>query len=218
MLIFISQRASRNRYGASIDSLESSYIQFFDNIAPTSNQPVIIPVPNSRVNVQKLLSQFCPDLFVLSGGNNVPPGECDPISPIDDLAPERDTTEKQLITFALENKVPMLGICRGFQFINSYFGGKITYNLKNHPDGQAHTCIFQNKHYLVNSFHHHGIHRQDLAEKLKPLASTTDGEIIEAFASKPECATKILGVQWHPERKNGSKDLFQKLFSRFIGT
>ena len=43
--------------------------------------------------------------------------------------PERDQSELNWIKLALEHQMPIVGICRGMQILNSYFGGEV-YDLK----------------------------------------------------------------------------------------
>ena len=46
------------------------------------------------------------------------------------LTLKRNKVEKSIIKFSIKNKIPLLGVCRGMQLVNIYFGGKI--RLKNH--------------------------------------------------------------------------------------
>ena len=43
----------------------------------------------------------------------------------------RDEVELKLIKFCLKNKIPVIGICRGFQLIASYLGAEID-RIDNH--------------------------------------------------------------------------------------
>ena len=38
---------------------------------------------------------------------------------------KRNKVEKSIIKFSIKNKIPLLGVCRGMQLVNIYFGGKI---------------------------------------------------------------------------------------------
>ena len=67
-------------------------------------------------NTKKFLELINVDIFIFSGGDNVG----------DD--PTRDNTEKKMLEFAIKNKIPSFGVCRGMQFFNHYFGGKIRHS------------------------------------------------------------------------------------------
>lgn len=125
----------------------------------------------------------------------------------------RDTMEWSLMAQALERQLPILGICRGFQFINVYLGGTLTQNLSaegwldNHrPDGArdllAHRVVasggrlqgvYGSDPFLVNSIHRQGI--RTLAPGLTATVTSEDG-LVEGYES---AEGKILAVQWHPE-------------------
>ena len=124
--------------------------------------------------------------------------------------PKRDKFEKKLVDQALENNLPIIGICRGMQLVNSHLGGVVenVWNEGMHAiddtfggeNVQRKRSVFHrvnskknNLHFDVNSRHHQ--HCSILADCLMPQLWAGDGTI--------ECAVgkRIVLVQWHPERK-----------------
>ncbi len=125
----------------------------------------------------------------------------------------RDAMEWGLMEQALARGLPILGICRGFQMINVYFGGTLTQNLAaegwedtHRPDlprhGLAHSVqaqggalgdIFGNEPFDVNSIHRQGI--RSLGRGLAATVHTRDG-LVEGYEAETH---RILAVQWHPE-------------------
>ena len=47
------------------------------------------------------------------------------ISNYNDGQKRRDEFENSLVTYCIKEGIPILGICRGMQFLNNFFGGKI---------------------------------------------------------------------------------------------
>lgn len=121
---------------------------------------------------------------------------------------ERDRAEFRLAELASERSLPMLGICRGCQLINVFFGGSLSQHIEGHDkmtEGDSHhevdilegTELFRivnEKTIWVNSAHHQAVKR--LGEGLGISARAPDGTIegIESYVYP------ALGVQWHPER------------------
>lgn len=105
---------------------------------------------------------------------------------------------------------PVLGICRGHQVINVFFGGSLIQNLptaerhkrKNDADEihltRAETGSFLAELYgtrfPVNSAHHQGI--DALGTGLAAVQFADDG-VIEGIRHE---SLPVFGVQWHPER------------------
>jgi putative glutamine amidotransferase len=147
--------------------------------------------------------------FVFTGGNDL--GE----------NPLRDESEMALLDHALRNRLPVLGVCRGFHLLNHYFGGKISrLNDRSHVAAQHSVEIVNDwgptkkgERFEVNSFHNFVIFEKDLAASLTPFAiSKTDG-VLEGFFHSKE---KVLALQWHPERENGASELDHRLISEFF--
>ena len=161
---------------------------------------------------------------ILSGGNDV-----DPLlyggkrSENSSIAPERDATEKRMIELALEKKIPLLGICRGMQFLNVYFGGKLVV-LKDvlgegaHPSGKDHSLnivtdqdVLGSK-VMVNSFHNQGLTQKELSPQLRMFAVSDEG-IVEGFYHP---SLPLVGIQWHPERRSPDTEFNEKLVRMFV--
>lgn len=189
--------------------------------------PVLIPDLRGNA-LQHFLNQM--DGFVFQGGSDLCPktyGE-------DFLNKERwpgdefrDQYELKIADFAFKHSKPMLGICRGAQLLNVYFGGTLYQDLKTqyanplqHRDaiaydqnyheieftpGQILSELFAHeKNLQVSSIHHQGI--KQLGKDLIVEAISPQDKLIEAFSyQKPE-EKFILAVQWHPEFTHKLKD------------
>lgn len=85
--------------------------------------------------------------------------------PITDKTQEIDELDFALIEMFCNLNKPILGICRGIQVLNVYFGGTLKQNVENHrlPIEERHKIIiesdlkiysyFKEKEILVNSLH-----------------------------------------------------------------
>lgn len=150
---------------------------------------------------------------VFTGGSDVSPSLYRDDSPkgICRTNPKRDREEAEIFRIVAAAKVPMIGICRGMQFINVMTGGKLIHDVTGHSHGNhlvsARDCRAP---FSVNSFHHQMcIPNQStiiLAWSTERLSKNYIGYNDEKFDySGPEveaiyCPTdRCLGVQWHPE-------------------
>jgi gamma-glutamyl-gamma-aminobutyrate hydrolase PuuD len=175
------------------DSLSHDWIDFFEKL---NFHPILIP--NKIHDIKNFLNEMEIDGLILSGGDNIG----------DD--PERDITEKKLIDFAISKKIPILGVCRGMQVLNEYFGGKIIFNESNDHVGTNHFVEITNSKISkftdslklkVNSFHHNQINMNILGKKLSPFAISKVDDTIEGFYHSD---LPVVGVMWHPERDNSN--------------
>ena len=220
MKILITQRIGLDKYGETIDFLESNYIKFFNKFHIT---PILLP--NTIANVRDYyFSNKCKKI-ILTGGEDINPKIYNHKSKsLNKYQYLRDKNEIKLIKLSEKYKIPVLSICRGAQLVNAYFGGKITNNIKNsiykhnqkkhkltiiHSDAS----FFKRKSLVVNSFHNHGIEIQHLSKKLNPIAITNDLRFVEFFHHKN---LPIVGIQWHPERKNYSQSFDKKILEAFL--
>lgn len=125
--------------------------------------------------------------------------------------PERDAFEIQVIRQCIDQRIPLLGICRGAQLINVVLGGslhsdirplrKITPNVNSAlpvkwASIESDSLLAnrtQSTEIKINSLHHQAIER--LGEGLRKVAFDRDG-FIQGIESSEGFLT---GVQWHPE-------------------
>lgn len=142
--------------------------------------PVILP--NHLPTVKQILSQTPLDGILLTGGND--------LSAYGGDAPERDEVEKVLIAWSIENRVPLLGVCRGMQMLLSVFGvplQRVSGHIRvEHPLDNGDT---------VNSYHGWGA--TACPPPLYPRAWGPDG-VLEAVGHR--AYPWIHGIMWHPER------------------
>ena len=132
-----------------------------------------------------------------------------------EAGPERREFELSLIRYALEQGMPLLGICNGMQLIGEALGGHVIRNapalledVTPHipgpvPDSLAHTIHIEPATMLfalhgeaqaeVNSLHRHAL---DDSGRYCVAARAPDG-VIEAIEGLGEAF--CMGVQWHPE-------------------
>ena len=192
----ITQREGINQYGDPTDVLEAAYIRFYELLG-------FIPQPASNYvkNVGKLFERQC-DLLIVAGGGALPVKYYDR-SHNEELQPHRDIMEDKLIKHCIGEGIPIIATCRGMQYLNVLFGGKLLYHPtleSDRPRGVDHKVylVEENREIWVNNFHQDVVPADGLAPCFKPLAIDRENNTIEAFGSDE---MKILALQWHPERK-----------------
>jgi putative glutamine amidotransferase len=137
-----------------------------------------------------------------------------------------DLTEIALVRAAVEDGVPVFGICRGQQVINVALGGSLLqhidgHDMHGHPRDQlAHSIdivpgselsqVTSGETLMVNSLHHQSV--KDIAPGLHITAQSPDG-IVEGLESGDGM---IVAVQCHPEELVGQQGWAMSLFRRFV--
>ncbi|GHF40002.1 gamma-glutamyl-gamma-aminobutyrate hydrolase [Streptomyces mashuensis] len=157
------------------------------------------------------------DGLLLAGGDDLDPAlyGAPPHPRTGRPVPERDRWELALLAAALDQRVPVLGVCRGMQLMNVHAGGTLVQHL---PDVVGHdghnpkagtftdhtvtpvpgslTARLLGPHPRPVATHHHqAVDR--LGEGLRVSAHAEDGtaEALEYVAHDGFA----LGIQWHPE-------------------
>lgn len=212
--IGISQRVIEASQGAKRDGLEQTYPLYFESFGVT-----LIPVPNVLRSPAKYLQDLGVEAIILSGGNDVHPslyGEA--IQTDGTYAPERDATERAMLDYATHEFIPTLCICRGLQFLNVYFGGKLAqvsgHVARPHEVSLLSLQLFgtHKKEMTVNSTHQYAIPKTMLASVLKPFCECGDQTIEGVYHPQFPMA----GIMWHPERLSPNDEFNKTLIQAFV--
>jgi len=157
--------------------------------------------------------------LLLTGGHDIDPAlyggqTSDPL--VTGIDRRRDEFELRLLREALDRKIPVLGICRGLQLTNIFFGGSLIPDLER-AGYQSHTSRTDDSEYehevsvldgselhhivgcsvgTVSSSHHQAVGR--VGAELSVSSRSADG-VIESLERVLEDHFLLL-VQWHPER------------------
>jgi putative glutamine amidotransferase len=198
-------------YHESRDALSHDWITFFDRLKLI---PVLIPNCLEEP-VEYFINNESEGLILTNGEDVALKGKKNN----EFNGSMRDVTEVKLISYAIRNSIPVLGVCRGMQFINIYFGGKLIDGTKGHVTeshqieiiDKKYQDFLSNKTIKTNSYHNIGIVRENLAEDLIPWAIKDN--VVEALYHKK---FPVTAIQWHPERKNPAAEIDRKLFSLFL--
>jgi putative glutamine amidotransferase len=162
------------------------------------------------------------DGVLLTGGEDVHPrfynkpdnlSLCNPAF----MDEQRDIFEWQVCTYVFEHKIPLLGICRGLQFVNVFLGGTLIGDIPSIGKNN-HSKYYEGKdryHQIrvlpdsslaeivgattgeINSAHHQSVDVP--AESLKVNSLSEDG-IVEGLEWLIPNDHSLTLVQWHPER------------------
>ena len=196
--------------------------------------PVLIPMIKDLNILTALLSRL--DGLLLPGGIDVHPSrygeQVHPLTEEADL--ELDEFEIILASWAFQEDLPVLGICRGMQLINIVLGGTLYQDISDqYPNSIAHTHRNLSRTHLahhiivepgsrmekilgpgavwVNSHHHQAI--KDPGKGVRITGRAPDGvpELLEV----PDCRF-VMAVQSHPEEIYSIEPAFKRLFSAFV--
>jgi putative glutamine amidotransferase len=180
------------------------------------------------------------DGLLLSGGADLDPALYGaPNTASVAIEPGRDALEKAAWGEARRRRLPVLGICRGFQAINVFSGGRLRQEVRGHrgasypsPDVRRHPLRLRPASRLarilrptdptsavlaVNSYHHQGVGLDDVAPGLLTAATSPspDGELVEALETADDLGF-VIGIQCHPERRASSPPEFERLWAVFV--
>jgi len=179
------------------------------------------------------------DGIILTGGEDINPLQYNDTVNIKVCGPinyRRDTLEIKLFEYALQNKIPLVGVCRGMQMMNVASGGtlygdiptEIGTNVIHRNNGEvmheiAISC--ENSYYtnlifplekdtfMVNSWHHQGL--KYIAPNMHIIARSYDG-LPEAVIIDTAIHPFMIAVQFHPERLGSGNVIHKQMRSTFF--
>ena len=211
--------------------------RYYEAVAAAGAAPVLIPLLDD-VDALRATYEACAGIMI-PGGVDMDPGTYGeaPHERLGRVDPARDRVELQLTRWAIEDRKPLLGLCRGLQVINVAAGGTLYQDLDAQLDGAIRHDYFPtfgfDRDYVshdvavapasrlrslveidqlpVNSMHHQGVKR--LGAGLVACAHAADG-LIEAVESTN--GHWMVGVQWHPEVFDADDPYTRELFRGFV--
>lgn len=153
----------------------------------------------------------CDGLLLPGGGDIDPVYYGEEMNGSDEPDRELDKAQRDILDAFVKAKKPILGICRGMQLINVYFGGSLHQDLvtrdihtRKNGNDSIHSVKsveegnlfekFYGKTFNINSAHHQGIKK--LGKGLKEVLRSEDG-VCEAVIHEE---LPIIATQFHPER------------------
>ena len=194
--------------------------------------PFIIPVSNDLEKTKKLID-LC-DGLLFPGGEDIDPGYYgeNPHKNLGEIRPEVDKFLFHSLLYALEQRKPALGICKGMQMMVVATGGSLYQDIYSQREEETFLhCqsgrrtygvhqvqidkdsrlfqILETGQIATNSMHHQSV--RTLGKGLRLSAHTEDG-IVEAVESLDG---RLIGVQWHPEFSYEKDDNSKSLIRAF---
>lgn len=214
-----------------LSKASSNYIKWIQD------EDVIILDAYTIKNTDSILSLA--DGIILTGGEDINPLEYNDTANIKVCGPinySRDTLDRKLFDFAMENKIPLIGVCRGMQMMNVASGGTLYGDI---PTEIGNEVIHRNNGevmheirlscsnlyynnlifplhkdtFLVNSWHHQGL--KDIAENIFIIARSYD-DLPEAAIMDTSVHPFMIAVQFHPERLGKNNGIHQQMRSSFF--
>jgi putative glutamine amidotransferase len=193
-------------------------------------------LPPGESNAATLLKRL--DGLIITGGGDIDPGlyngAAHPM--VYSVDNERDAFEINLAKFALENHIPILGICRGLQIlvvasggtliphIPDVYGTTVAHRLESESGSRKaieHDVIItpssrigkliQKTRISVVSWHHQAVDK--LPSNWRPVAHAVGDKVIEA--AEHIYHPWAVGVQWHPEMSQNDPN-HERIFKGFI--
>lgn len=195
-----------------VNNTEGYYVQqSYMNALDAMNADYIAIVPTNDQNYD-FVANVCDGLIVCGGGDiDSKYFHEENHESVELVKDSIDIMDFKLVEAFLKVKKPILGICRGHQVLNVYYGGSLIQDIPSqynsdliHSQKEARnvgthdvvltcdSCIGKKDQIIkVNTFHHQAV--KELGKTLKVTAVGTDG-LVEAIENDD-----VIGVQWHPE-------------------
>jgi putative glutamine amidotransferase len=197
--------------------------------------PIAIPLQLGEETLNHIFARL--DGLLIAGGADVHPSEFgEEVEPFcGEIDRERDIVELQLLRWAIQQEMPILGICRGIQMLNVAAGGTLyqdidtqveqalkhqhvtgaPFNQRTHSieiDPQSRLARALGTTRLdVNSLHHQSV--KQVAPDFHVVARAPDG-IVEGIERLN--GSFAVGVQFHPEWLIDDDARMVQMFKHFV--
>ena len=221
LLFCVASCEKNNKKTIILSKASDNYINWIE-----SRDIIIIDAYNIS-NIDSILNLA--DGIILTGGEDIYPlmyNDTNNIKLSGEFDFRRDTLEKKLFDYAFNNKLPLIGVCRGMQMMNVASGGtlfgdlptEIGDSIMHRNNGEVmHNIMVTNNNidnismifpvngkvlpkkqfFKVNSWHHQGL--KEIAANIIVIAESYDG-LPEAVVINKKVHPFMIGVQFHPER------------------
>ena len=159
-------------------------------------------IPNIEESVQQYIKNLGVNVLIISGGDDL------------GVYTRRDKTETLALEYAIQNKIPVIGICRGLQLIHRHYGGQLIKGddafIARHR-ATKHEIAYKGEIHEVNSYHTYQIEESSLSERFEITARCKADNSIEAIQNN-----EVLAMMWHPERDTEVAQWNTKIIENFI--
>ena len=237
LLFCVASCEKNNKKTIILSKASDNYINWIE-----SRDIIIIDAYNIS-NIDSILNLA--DGIILTGGEDIYPlmyNDTNNIKLSGEFDFRRDTLEKKLFDYAFNNKLPLIGVCRGMQMMNVASGGtlfgdlptEIGDSIMHRNNGEVmHNIMVTNNNidnismifpvngkvlpkkqfFKVNSWHHQGL--KEIAENIIVIAESYDG-LPEAVVINKKVHPFMIGVQFHPERLGKYNPIHVNMKDKFI--
>jgi putative glutamine amidotransferase len=215
-------------------SAEKEYVNMGYIRGINRNGGIAVLLPTDTLLTDAASAMHIIDGRLIPGGEDVDPdyyGE-EPLPKCGEIRPEIDAAWKNAYSYGREHRLPMLGICKGIQFINVMEGGTLYQDLDYMPGAHLKHQQRYSRTYLThyveiekdsrlfqilgrpelrtNTMHHQAV--KDPGRGLRIVGRARDG-VIEALEDEEGL---IEAVQWHPESLFDSNPVMNQLFADLV--
>jgi putative glutamine amidotransferase len=219
-----SASASALRYSA-----EVAAAKLLQAVWDAGGEPLVVHPTAPQPRIEELAERFwLADAVLLPGGGDMSPHwygqEAQPS--LYGVNEDQDAFDLVVARWAIQEKIPLLAICRGNQVVNVALGGTLVQDMST-TIGRDHRRlvhdielaadsplrdIVPSDRITISCSHHQCI--DQLADKLVPAAYAVDGTIEAVTLTGHE--GWFLGLQWHLEDFADTDPIQQGIFRAFV--